>query len=42
MAGKNTWHGVSKQNIKGIRKSLIINYVKKNWRNTDELAPSYF
>ncbi len=42
MAGKNTWHGVSKQNIKGIRKLLIINYVKKNWRNTDELAPSYF
>ena len=40
MAGKNSWHGVPKQKIKGIRKSLIINYVKNNWRNIDELSPS--
>ena len=39
MAGKNTWHGVPKQKIKGIRKSLIINYVTNNWRSLDELVP---
>ena len=42
MAGKNTWHGVSKQNIKGIRKSLIINYVNNSWRNLDEISPSSY
>ena len=42
MAGKNTWHGVPKQKIKGIRKSLIINYVNNNWKNMDELSPSFY
>jgi hypothetical protein len=42
MSGINTWHGVPKQNIKGIRKSLIINYVNNSWRNLDELSPSFY
>lgn len=36
--GKNTWHGVSKRPIKGIRKSIIINYVTSDWRDKWELA----
>ena len=42
MSGINTWHGVPKQNIKGIRKSLIINYVNNSWRNLDELSSTYY
>ncbi|MCB1680490.1 MAG: 2OG-Fe(II) oxygenase [Alphaproteobacteria bacterium] len=34
----NTWHGFAKRKINGIRKSLIINYVKKEWRAVEELA----
>jgi hypothetical protein len=40
MAGEDTWHGVPKQNIQGIRKNLIINYVTKDWKSTHELAPN--
>ncbi len=39
MAGKNTWHGVPMQNIQGIRKNLIINYVVSDWKSVHELAP---
>jgi hypothetical protein len=39
MAGKNTWHGVPKQQIIGVRKSLIINYVSNEWQSLHELAP---
>ncbi len=41
MAGKDTWHGVPKQNIQGIRKNIIINYVTSDWRSIHELAPIY-
>lgn len=34
----NTWHGFEPRTIKGIRKSLIINYVKPEWRNRHELV----
>jgi len=36
--GKNTWHGVAKRSIKGIRKSIIVNYVTSDWRDAWELA----
>jgi hypothetical protein len=39
MAGKDTWHGVPKQNIQGIRKNIIINYVTNDWKSVHELAP---
>ena len=38
-AGENTWHGFREQNIRGVRKNLIINYVTKDWRAKHELAP---
>lgn len=36
--GHNTWHGFSKRPIRGLRQSIIINYVSPEWRNKDELA----
>jgi hypothetical protein len=36
--GKNTWHGFRKRSIRGIRKSIIVNYVSPEWRATGELA----
>lgn len=36
--GKNTWHGFRKRPIRGVRKSIIINYVAPEWRAADELA----
>jgi hypothetical protein len=36
--GKNTWHGFSKRPIRGIRKSIIVNYVSPEWRATGDLA----
>jgi len=36
--GTNTWHGFSKRTIRGLRKSLMINFVSPEWRNKDELA----
>ncbi|MDA7948382.1 MAG: 2OG-Fe(II) oxygenase [Hyphomicrobiaceae bacterium] len=36
--GKNTWHGVGHNRFRGIRKSIIINYVTPDWRDTWELA----
>ncbi len=34
----NTWHGVGHHPLKGLRKSIIINYVSPEWRDTFELA----
>lgn len=36
--GKNTWHGVGHYPFEGVRKSIIINYVTSDWRDTWELA----
>ncbi len=36
--GKNTWHGFSKRPIRGLRKSLIVNYVTPEWNDKWELA----
>jgi hypothetical protein len=36
--GKTTWHGFTKRPIRGLRKSIIINYVKPEWRAVEELA----
>jgi len=36
--GKNTWHGVGHHPFKGVRKSIIINYVCNGWRSSWELA----
>jgi hypothetical protein len=34
----NTWHGVGHHPLTGLRKSIIINYVAADWRDTFELA----
>jgi hypothetical protein len=34
----HTWHGFEPREIKGIRKTLIVNYVTKDWRNREELV----
>lgn len=34
----DTWHGVEKRAFNGIRKSIIVNYVKPEWRSRQELA----
>lgn len=36
--GTNTWHGFSKRPIKGVRRSIIINWVTPDWRAVEELA----
>ena len=36
--GKNTWHGAGHNPVKGLRKSIIINYVTSDWRDAWELA----
>jgi hypothetical protein len=36
--GANTWHGLSKRPIRALRRSLIINFVSSDWRQTTELA----
>jgi len=35
---KNTWHGVGHHPLTGLRRSIIINYVTADWRDTFELA----
>lgn len=35
---ENTWHGFRRRPIPGVRKSLIVNYVKDEWRSRHELA----
>jgi len=34
----NTWHGFNRRKINGVRKTIIINYVKPEWRARHELA----
>jgi hypothetical protein len=34
----DTWHGFHKRPIHGVRRSLIVNYVKPEWRSRHELA----
>lgn len=34
----DTWHGFTPRPIHGVRRSLIINYVKPEWRSRHELA----
>jgi hypothetical protein len=36
--GKDTWHGFAKRPIRGLRKSIIVNYVAPEWRAMEELA----
>lgn len=36
--GADTWHGVERRRFDGVRRSLIINYVKPEWRSRHELA----
>jgi hypothetical protein len=36
--GDNTWHGFAPRPIRGVRRSLIINYVGEEWRARDELS----
>lgn len=34
----DTWHGFARRPIRGVRRSLIINYVEPAWRSRHELA----
>ncbi len=34
----DTWHGFARRPISGVRRSLIINYVRPEWRSRHELA----
>ena len=36
--GENTWHGVGHHPIRGVRKSIIVNYVSPDWHDRWELA----
>jgi hypothetical protein len=36
--GDNTWHGFEPREIKGVRKSVIMNYVTDEWRAREQLA----
>ena len=36
--GEDTWHGLTPRPIVGVRKSIIINWVKPEWRSTEELC----
>jgi hypothetical protein len=36
--GADTWHAFAPRKIEGLRRSLIINYVKPEWRSRHELA----
>ncbi|MBI1214398.1 MAG: 2OG-Fe(II) oxygenase [Alphaproteobacteria bacterium] len=36
--GKDTWHGFTPRPLRGVRKSVIVNYVTNDWRSRDELA----
>lgn len=36
--GADTWHGFHRREIAGVRRSLIVNYVKPEWRSRHELA----
>ncbi len=34
----DTWHGFEKRRIMGVRRTLIVNYVRPEWRSRHELA----
>jgi len=34
----DTWHGFTRRPIRGVRRSLVVNYVKPEWRSRHELA----
>lgn len=36
--GDTTWHAFDRRPMKGVRKSLIVNYVGQEWRNRQELC----
>ena len=36
--GRDTWHGVAKRTFAGVRISIIVNFVKPEWRSRHELA----
>jgi len=36
--GANTWHGLARRPIAGVRKSVIMNYVTDEWRAREQLA----
>lgn len=36
--GSDTWHGFARRPIQGIRRSIIVNYVKDEWRARHELS----
>jgi hypothetical protein len=36
--GQDTWHGFTPRPIRGLRKSIIVNYVSDAWRAVEELA----
>jgi hypothetical protein len=36
--GKDTWHGFRPRPIRGIRRSIIVNYVKDEWRAREQLS----
>jgi hypothetical protein len=36
--GDNTWHGLERRTIRGVRKSVIMNYVTDQWRERGQLA----
>jgi hypothetical protein len=36
--GADTWHGFERRPIRGVRRSLIVNYVRPEWRSRHELA----
>ena len=36
--GGKTWHGFAPRPIRGVRRSLIINYVGEDWRAREQLA----
>ncbi len=36
--GANTWHGLQRRPISGVRRSVIMNYVTGDWRAREQLA----
>jgi hypothetical protein len=36
--GANTWHGMERRRIPGVRRSVIMNYVTDDWRAREQLA----
>lgn len=36
--GIDTWHGFAKRPLRGVRRSIIVNYVTDEWRERDQLA----